>query len=123
MMHSLTSLIKWIGFLVIPLGAVMFIKEYLWLKKPDCGRGDEHGRLHRRHDPGGVYLLTSLALVASVIRLANRRTLVHDMGCIETLARRYALRRQDRHNHRAENDRRRRRSPYSRSATLPTISA
>ena len=34
MMHSLTSLIKWIGFLVIPLGAVMFIKEYLWLKSP-----------------------------------------------------------------------------------------
>ena len=34
-----------------------------------------------------LYLLTSLALVASVIRLANRRTLVHDMGCIETLAR------------------------------------
>ena len=37
--------------------------------------------------PEGLYLLTSLALVASVIRLANRRTLVHDMGCIETLAR------------------------------------
>lgn len=34
MMRSLTSLIKWIGFLVIPLGAVMFIKEYLWLKSP-----------------------------------------------------------------------------------------
>ena len=29
--------------------------------------------------PEGLYLLTSLALVAGVIRLANRKTLVHDM--------------------------------------------
>ena len=87
MMHSLTSLIKWIGFLVIPLGAVMFIKEYLWLKSPVADAvtstvGSIVGMI-----PEGLYLLTSLALVASVIRLANRRTLVHDMGCIETLAR------------------------------------
>ena len=87
MMHSLTSLIKWIGFLVIPLGAVMFIKEYLWLKSPIADAvsstvGSIVGMI-----PEGLYLLTSLALVASVIRLANRRTLVHDMGCIETLAR------------------------------------
>ena len=87
MMRSLTSLIKWIGFLVIPLGAVMFIKEYLWLKSPVADAvtstvGSIVGMI-----PEGLYLLTSLALVASVIRLANRRTLVHDMGCIETLAR------------------------------------
>ena len=87
MMHSLTSLIKWIGFLVIPLGAVMFIKEYLWLKSPITDAvtstvGSIVGMI-----PEGLYLLTSLALVASVIRLANRRTLVHDMSCIETLAR------------------------------------
>ena len=87
MMRSLTSLIKWIGFLVIPLGAVMFIKEYLWLKSPIVDAvtstvGSIVGMI-----PEGLYLLTSLALVASVIRLANRRTLVHDMGCIETLAR------------------------------------
>ena len=86
-MRSLTSLIKWIGFLVIPLGAVMFIKEYLWLKSPIADAvtstvGSIVGMI-----PEGLYLLTSLALVASVIRLANRRTLVHDMGCIETLAR------------------------------------
>ena len=73
--------------LVIPLGAVMFIKEHLWLKSPVADAvtstvGSIVGMI-----PEGLYLLTSLALVASVIRLANRRTLVHDMGCIETLAR------------------------------------
>ena len=37
--------------------------------------------------PEGLYLLTSMALVAGVVRLAQKKTLVHDMGCIETLAR------------------------------------
>ena len=87
MMRSLTSLIKWIGILVIPLGAVMFIKEYLWVgselpRAVTSTVGAIVGMI-----PEGLYLLTSLALVASVIRLAGRRTLVHDMGCIETLAR------------------------------------
>ena len=87
MMRSLTNLIKWIGFIVIPLGAIMFIKEYLWLGNTAARAvtstvGSIVGMI-----PEGLYLLTSLALVASVIRLANRRTLVQDMGCIETLAR------------------------------------
>ena len=84
MMRSLTSLIKWIGFLVIPLGAVMFIKEYLWLKSPVADAvtstvGSIVGMI-----PEGLYLLTSLALVAGVVRLAQRKTLVHELGCIET---------------------------------------
>ena len=37
--------------------------------------------------PEGLYLLTSVALMASTIRLAKQDTLVHDMKCIETLAR------------------------------------
>ncbi len=87
MMRSLTNLVKWIGFIVIPLGIIMFIKEYSWLGR-DIGTavtstvGSIVGMI-----PEGLYLLTSLALVAGVIRLANRKTLVHDMECIETLAR------------------------------------
>ena len=87
MMRSLESLVKWIGILVIPLGVVMFIKEHIWL-------GDDLpisvtstvasiiGMI-----PEGLYLLTSLALVAGVVRLAQRKTLVHELECIETLAR------------------------------------
>ena len=37
--------------------------------------------------PEGLYLLTSVALAVSVKRLAKKKTLVHDMKCIETLAR------------------------------------
>ena len=87
MMRSLTSLIKWIGFLVIPLGAVMFIKEYLWLKSPVADAvtstvGSIVGMI-----PEGLYLLTSVALAVSMMRLARRKVLTRDMNCIETLAR------------------------------------
>ena len=37
--------------------------------------------------PEGLYLLASVALVVSVMRLASKKVLVHDMKCIETLAR------------------------------------
>lgn len=87
MMRSLTNLIKWIGFIVIPMGVIMFIKEYRWLGREvptavSSTVGSIVGMI-----PEGLYLLTSLALVAGVIRLANRKTLIHDMECIETLAR------------------------------------
>ncbi len=37
--------------------------------------------------PSGMFLLTSIALFTSVIRLARKRTLVQDLYCIEMLAR------------------------------------
>ena len=87
MMRSLSSLVKWIGIIVIPFGVVLCIKEVEWL-----GRSFEDGVVSTVAAligmiPEGLYLLTSLALVASIMRLAKKKTLVHDMGCIETLAR------------------------------------
>ena len=37
--------------------------------------------------PAGMFLLTSVALAVSVVRLAKKRTLVQDLYCIEMLAR------------------------------------
>lgn len=37
--------------------------------------------------PEGLYLLASVAMALSVIRLARKRVLIHEMSCIETLAR------------------------------------
>ena len=37
--------------------------------------------------PEGLYLLASVAMVLSVMRLAKKRVLVHELSCIETLAR------------------------------------
>ena len=87
MMRALESLVKWIGVLVIPLGVIMFIKEHVWLGDAlpisvTSTVGSIIGMI-----PEGLYLLTSLALVAGVVRLAQRKTLVHELECIETLAR------------------------------------
>lgn len=87
MMRSLTRIVTVIGILIIPLGAGMLIKE-MNLDGADLHTAVVHtvaalvGMI-----PEGLYLLTSLALVASVVRLTKRKTLVHELDCIETLAR------------------------------------
>ena len=87
MMRSLTAIVKWIGIFLIPFGALLFIKEVCWV-----GSSVRDGVVNTVAAligmiPEGLYLLTSLALVAGVLRLSQRKTLVHEMGCIETLAR------------------------------------
>jgi len=87
MMRSLTSLVKWIGIALIPIGAIMAVKEIIWLRQ-----GIEEGVVSTVGAlvgmiPEGLYLLTSIALATAVVRLAQRKTVVHDMNCIETLAR------------------------------------
>ncbi len=87
MMRSLSSLVKWIGIALIPIGAAMAVKEIVWLdRSAKDGVVSTVGALVGMI-PEGLYLLTSIALVAAVVRLAQRKTLVHDMNCIETLAR------------------------------------
>jgi len=87
MMRSLSSLVKWIGIALIPIGAAMAVKEIVWLDRSvKDGVVSTVGAMVGMI-PEGLYLLTSIALVAAVVRLAQRKTLVHDMNCIETLAR------------------------------------
>ncbi len=87
MMRSLTRLVTVIGILIIPLGVGMMLKE-MNLDGTDLHTAVVHtvaalvGMI-----PEGLYLLTSLALVASVVRLTKKKTLVHELDCIETLAR------------------------------------
>ncbi len=87
MMRSLDNLVKWIGIAIIPMGIILFINQTFILNY-----GIEKGVVHTVAAlvgmiPEGLYLLTSVALVVSVMRLARQNTLVHEMGCIETLAR------------------------------------
>ncbi len=87
MMRSLTILVQCIGILIIPVGAVLFYNQHfvlaLELKQSVVSTvGALVGMI-----PEGLYLLTSVALAVGVIRLAKNKTLVHDLGCIETLAR------------------------------------
>ena len=87
MMSSLDKLIRVIGILLIPIGVALFAKEFFIV-----------GRTFRETVistvaaligmiPEGLYLLTSVALAVSMIRLARGKVLAQDMNCIETLAR------------------------------------
>lgn len=87
MMRSLTRLVRTISFVIIPLGALLFYRQHYGL-----GLDLEYSVVATVAAlvgmiPEGLYLLVSVALAVSVMRLAQKRTLVHEMGCIETLAR------------------------------------
>lgn len=87
MMRSLSRLVKVIGFVVVPLGAVLFLKERLWLQRDMQTAVTSTVAAVIGMIPEGLYLLTSLALMAGILRLLRRKTLCHDLASIETLAR------------------------------------
>ncbi len=87
MMRSLTLLIQVIGIIIIPFAGLMFWNQHVVLGLPEKLSVENTAASIIGMIPEGLYLLTSVALAASTIRLAKKDTLVHDMKCIETLAR------------------------------------
>jgi len=87
MMRSLTRLVQIIGLVIIPIGLLLYYNQYYILKLP-LRESVVHtvGALVGMI-PEGLYLLTTIALAVGVIRLAQNRTLVHELSCIEALAR------------------------------------
>jgi len=87
MMKSLDRLIRVIGFALIPLGIALFCNEFLVQEQSFSTSITSMVAALIGMIPEGLYLLTSVALAVSVMRLAQRKTLVHQMSAIETLAR------------------------------------
>lgn len=87
MMRSLTRLIQIIGIIIIPFAIAMFWNQYHVQGLAEKVSVENTAAAIIGMIPEGLYLLTSVALAASTIRLAQKDTLVHDMKCIETLAR------------------------------------
>ena len=87
MMRSLDKLIRVVGFALIPVGLLLFYQEYqvLELSLRDSAEGTVAALVGMI--PEGLYLLTSVAMAASALKLTKQRVLVQDMNCIETLAR------------------------------------
>ncbi len=87
MVHSINRIVKWAGIAVIPIGAVLFCQSY-FLNQETVRRSVVSavaavlGMI-----PEGLYMLTTIALVLSTIRLARKKVLLHDMHSIEALAR------------------------------------
>lgn len=87
MVRSINKLIKWVGIIIIPLGIALFSMSYFV----------NHMSLYRSivsmeaaiigMIPEGLYLLTTIALALSAVRLARKEVMLHDMKSVETLAR------------------------------------
>lgn len=87
MIRSLNRLVQIVGFLIIPIGVVLFGQQYLLGDSSIKESVQSMVAAVIGMIPEGLYLLASAALVVSVMRLAGKKVLVHDMKCIETLAR------------------------------------
>ena len=87
MMRSLNVIVKAVGIAIIPISIILFYQQYFighdsFKDSVTSAVAAVIGMI-----PEGLYLLTSVALAVSVRHLAKRKVLVHDMKCIETLAR------------------------------------
>lgn len=87
MLKAMDYILKVIGFIIIPLGVILFIQSYVYNAE---GLSDSISGVVAALTgmiPEGLYLLTSVALAVSAVRLSNKKVLVHNLRCIETLAR------------------------------------
>ena len=86
-MKSLDKIIKYIAIIIVPIGLILFLKQmyvlnYGFKKSIVSTVAAIIGMI-----PEGLYLLTSISLAVSVIRLGRKKILVQELHCIETLAR------------------------------------
>ena len=87
MVAMLQRLVQVIGIIIIPFGIILFIQQMRipYISLQDAVVSTVAALVGMI--PEGLYLLVSVALTVSVMRLASRRTLVHEMRCVESLAR------------------------------------
>lgn len=85
--RSLNKLVKIMGIMIIPIGLLLFLQQH-WLDGLPLERSIQAmaaaviGMI-----PEGLFLLSSVTLAISAMRLALNKVLTHDMKSIETLAR------------------------------------
>ena len=86
MIRSLNRIVKCAGIIIIPIGIFMFVQQYSL--NDDIKTSIQSmvasviGMI-----PEGLFLIASATLAVSAMRLAFGKVLVHDMKCIEALAR------------------------------------
>lgn len=86
-MDSIDRIVKIIGFAIVPIGILLFCKQYFLLGDTVQNSVVSTTAAIVGMIPEGLVLLISLAFAVSVIKLSSKKTLVQDMYCIETLAR------------------------------------
>ncbi len=87
MIRSLDRLVKIVGIVIVPIAIILFWQQRMIAKASlrDSVTGTVAAILGMI--PEGLYLLASVAMAVSAMRLAMGRVLIHNMKSIETLAR------------------------------------
>ena len=87
MMNSLDKLIRVLGIALVPIGIALYCQQYFSLGMDNTANAEATVAALVGMIPEGLYLLTSVAMAVSAIKLTGQKVLVQDMNCIETLAR------------------------------------
>lgn len=87
MLKSLDTIIKVIAVCIIPMAIGLFLNSVLISSQPTDRAVVSTVAALIGMIPEGLYLLASVVMAVSTIRLAAKNTLAQDMYCIETLAR------------------------------------
>ena len=87
MMRALDKLIRVVGVVLIPVGLALFFQEFKVLGRGLTDSAEATVAALVGMIPEGLYLLTSVAMAASSLKLTRDKVLVKDLNCIEALAR------------------------------------
>ena len=85
-MKTLKKIIKIISIIIVPLGIILFLRQYNIDKNITDAVVNSVAAIIGMI-PEGLVLLTSTVLAVSTLRLSKRKVLVQQLYCIETLAR------------------------------------
>ena len=85
--NSLNAILKVISIIIVPLGAMLFYKQYYFVGDSIRDSVVNMVAAVLGMIPEGLVLLTSVALTLGALKLAQKKTLVQELYCIETLAR------------------------------------
>lgn len=87
MIRSINLIIKWVGIVIIPIGLILFWQSHFVNGESITKSVTSTVAAIIGMIPEGLYLLTTVALALSTMKLARKKVLLHDMKSIETLAR------------------------------------
>lgn len=87
MILAINNIVKTAGVVIIPIGVLLFWQSYV--VNGSSYKDSVHSVVSALIGmiPEGLYLLTTVVLALSAMKLAKRKVLLHDMKSIESLAR------------------------------------
>ena len=84
--RSLNKIVKMAGMAIIPIGVLLFTRQYFFLGASVTAAVQGMAAAIIGMIPEGLFLLASVSLAISAIKLGQKKVLLHEMKSVETLA-------------------------------------